>query len=48
MNSNKFHCSIVKTGSNLLDDKNTSQFKLKPVEASSKLFKITILFLNKY
>ena len=40
VNSNQVDSSIVKIVSNLLNDKNKSQFSLKPVEGSSILFTI--------
>ena len=39
-NSNQVGSSIVKTVSNLLNDKNKSQFSLEPVEGSSNFFTI--------
>ena len=40
VNSNQVDSSIVKTISNLLNDKNKSQFSLEPVEGSSNFFTI--------
>ena len=40
VNSNQVDSSIVKTVSNLLNDKNQSQFSLKPVESDPNLFTI--------
>ena len=40
VNSNQVDSSIVKTVSNLPNDKNKSQFSLQPVEGSSNLFLI--------
>ena len=42
-NSNQVDSSIVKTVSNLLNDKNKSQFSLEPVEGSSNLFTINAI-----
>ena len=38
VNSNQVDSSIVKTASNLLNDKNKSQFSLEPVEGNPNLF----------
>ena len=40
VNSNQVDSSIVKTVSNLLNDKNKSQFSLEPIEGNPNLFTI--------
>ena len=45
--SNPVDSSIVKTVSNLLNDKNKSQFSLEPVEGNPNFSQLTLPILNK-
>ena len=48
VNSNQVDSSIVKTVSNLFNDKNKSQFSLEPIKGNPNLFTINPPIHNKY
>ena len=48
VNSNQVDSTIIKTVSNLLNDKNKSQFSLEPVEVIQIYSQFTLLIPNKY